>query len=131
MRITVACPAGLVDDANSFAMVMAEGPADAQTYGEPGWQDAQGNLYSAASFVTSDEWVAAAQSALTRPSWDVQPYTVNMTGAERAQAAVVFWHPDMGGSAPQAAPDALTAIAHDDGPEALAMMGLTRVAVTI
>ena len=119
MRITAACPEALIDDANQLAMVLGQGPADALTYGEPKWQDADGNLYAAASFVVRPEWVGGAQSALQRPEWDAEPYKVNMAGAQRAQAALVF------SLAPVlATPSALTAIGGMDGREAIAAMGL-------
>ena len=44
IRITVACPEALIADANHLAMVLAQGPEDGETYGQPGWQDAEGNL---------------------------------------------------------------------------------------
>lgn len=127
MRITAACPVAMRDDANDLAMVLAFGPADANTYGEPSWQDAQGNLYAAASFIAGPNFVPTATSGLQRPSWDQEPYTVNLTGAGRAQAALVFWVANAEESPPQAATDKLTAIAGMEGPEALAAMGLTRV----
>lgn len=130
MRITVACPESLRDDANHFAMVMAFGPADALTYDALGWKDGNGNIYAAASFEAREEWVIAAQASLSRPEWDTEPYTVNMTGAERAQAALVFWVSDGETPPPQASTSALTAIGGMDGIEALAAMGLTRVEVT-
>ena len=127
MRITVACPEGLIPDANHFAMAMSFSEADAQTYRSPVWQDADGNLYAAASFTVREGWVDAAQSTLDRPEWDAEPYTINMTGAGRAQAVLMFWTPADGGAAPQASPDALTAIGGMDGLEALAAMGLSVV----
>ena len=42
MRLTIACPNALRDDANQLAMVLGYGPADAETYGELNWQDAGG-----------------------------------------------------------------------------------------
>lgn len=50
-----------------------------------------------------------------------------MTGAERAQAALVFWTPLSDSPAPQAATGSLTAIGGPDGISALAMMGLEQV----
>jgi len=122
MRITVACPEALIPDANQLAMVLAFSPADELTYGALNWQDAAGNLYTAASFEARDEWVIGAQSELTRPGWDVEPYVVNMTGAGRAQAALVFAQ-----EAVEATPTTLTAIGGMDGLAALAAMGLTLV----
>jgi len=128
IRITVACPEGLRDDANHFAMAVTSGPENARTYGEPYWRDGAGNLYAAASFEARPEWVMATQSSLDRPEWDGD-YTVNMAGAERAQDALVFWTPAMGGDAPQAAPGVLTAIGGMNGPAALAAMGLALVEI--
>lgn len=128
-RITAACPDALRDDANQLAMVLGHGPADANTYGDLNWRDAQGNLYAAASFEARAEWVTAAQSTLQRPAWDVwvdgEGYIINMTGAERAQQALVFWSGD--GAVPQAAPAILVSVGGMRGPAALAAMGLTRV----
>ncbi|WP_417701977.1 hypothetical protein [Pseudophaeobacter sp.] len=126
MRITAAAPAAILDDCNDFAMVLAFGPADNLTYRDPSWQDAEGNLYAVASFLVRPEWISAAQAGLVRPEWDTQPYVINMAGANRAQAALVFWHTGMEVAAPQAATLALTAIGGADGRAALAMMGLFR-----
>ena len=105
MRLTIACPDALRDDANNFAMVLGYGPADAETYGTPNWQDAGGNLYACASLTVSDTFTSAAQSPLQRPAWDTDNH-VNMAGANRAQAALVFSL-----EAVEVAPDKLTACA--------------------
>ena len=125
MRITLSCPEALRPDANNLAMVLAFGPPDALTYGALNWQDADGNLYAAASFLARPEWITAAQSTLQRPEWDTQPYTISMAAANRAQDALVFWSGE--GPIPQAAPGALTAVAGMEGLDALAAMGLARV----
>lgn len=131
-RITVACPEAKIDDANDLAMVTASGPADARTYGEAQWRDTKGNLYTAASFVTGREWASAAQSTIERPEWDGDGgYTVNMAGAERAQKAILFWTPQMGGAVPSARPDKLVAVAGLEGPDALKAMGLQRVELEV
>ena len=40
MRLTIACPEALRDDANQLAMVLVYGPSDAETYVALNWQDA-------------------------------------------------------------------------------------------
>lgn len=121
MRITAACPASLVDAANHLAMCLAASEADGQTYNGLNWQDAQGNLYAAASFEARPEWIAAAQSPLTRPAWDTAE-AINMVAAAQAQAALVF------SLEPVAAdPAKLTAIGGLEGPSAVAAMGITPV----
>lgn len=128
MRITVACPVGMADDANDFAMVMAFGPDDAMTYSPPEYQDGNGARYYAASFEARPEWVQAAQSSLSRPAWDIDQI-IDMNAASRAQAALVFWVPDGETPPPQASTAALTAIGGMGGTDALSAMGLTRIEV--
>jgi hypothetical protein len=125
MRLTIACPEALRDDANQLAMVLGYGPSDALTYGELNWQDAGGKLYACASLIVSDAFTTAAQSGLQRPSWDTDSH-VNMAGANRAQAALMFSLTPV-----TAMPDKLTAFAGDDALSVLAAMGLTQVEVDI
>jgi len=123
MRLTIACPDALRDDANQFAMVLGFGPDDVQTYVALNWQDAGGNLYACASLTVSDAFTTTAQSGLQRPSWDTDSH-VNMDAARRAQAALVFSLTPV-----TAMPDKLTACAGDDALATLAAMGLTQVEV--
>jgi len=125
MRITIACPDALRDDANDLAMVLGYGPDDALTYGALNWQDADGNLYAVASMPVSDAFVTTAQTGLQRPAWDTDNH-VNMAGANRAQAALVFSLEPV-----TAMPDKLTACAGEDSAATLAAMVLTHVVVDI
>jgi hypothetical protein len=136
MRITAACPQALIADANHLAMALCYGPVDALTYGAPNWQDAAGNLYSCASFVTPKNLVERLQSELQRPQWDVVGATadeegighpggdgiIDMDAARRAQAALMY------SLEPVAAmPNKLTACPGADGLAVLAAMGLVRI----
>jgi len=125
MRLTIACPEALRDDANQLAMVLGYGPSDAETYGELNWQDAGGNLYACASLTVSDAFTTTAQSGLQRPAWDTDSH-VNMAGAGRAQAALVFSLTPV-----TAMPDKLTACAGDDALATLAAMGIVPVEVDV
>ena len=125
MRLTIACPEALRDDANNLAMILGYRPDDAETYVGLNWQDAGGNLYACASLIVSDAFTTAAQSGLQRPSWDTDNH-VNMAGANRAQAALVFSLTPV-----TAMPDKLTACAGDDALAVLAAMGLTHVVVDV
>ena len=125
MRITIACPDALRDDVNNLAMVLGYGPSDAETYGELNWQDEDGNLYACASLIVSDTFTTAAQSGLQRPAWDTDNH-VNMAGANRAQAALVFSLTPV-----DAMPDKLTACVGDDAMAVLAAMGLTQIEVDV
>jgi hypothetical protein len=121
MRITCSAPEALVYSANQYAMCLAYGPADGETYRGLSWVDSSGNLYAATSFEARDEWSIAAQAPLVRPAWDVDEI-IDMVAAERGQAALVY-----GTEAILASPAALTAIAGLTGPEAVAAMGLVQV----
>ena len=85
------------------------------------WHDVDGNLYACASLTVSDAFTTASQSPLQRPAWDTNSH-VNMAGANRAQAALVFSLEAVG-----VAPDKLTACVGDDALATLAAMGLTHV----
>ena len=121
MRITASAPEAMVSACNQYAMCLGQSEADGQTYNGLNWQDADGNLYAAASFEARDEWITFAQAPLVRPAWDVNEI-IDMVAAERAQAALVF-----STEAVLASPAALTAIGGMDGVAALAAMGLTAV----
>ena len=125
MRLTIACPDTLRDDANDFAMVLGYGPDDGETYVTLNWQDESGNRYAAASLDVSEAFTTAAQTDLERPEWDTDN-NVNMAGANRAQAALVFSLEHV-----LALPDKLTACAGDDALATLAAMGLTQVEVDV
>lgn len=121
MRITCSCPDALVSDGNQLAMALGFSEADGETYRGLNWQDAQGNLYAAASFEARDEWIAFAQAPLVRPEWDVNE-VIDMVAAAQAQAALVF------SLEPIAAdPAKLTAIGGMEGPDAMVAMGLMPV----
>ena len=121
MRLTIACPDALRDDANDLAMVLGYGPDDALTYDELNWQDDDGNLYAVASLPVSDTFVSTAQSTLSRPAWDFDNI-IDMDAAWWAQAVLVFSLTPV-----MALPDKLTACAGDDALAVLATMGLTQV----
>jgi len=125
MRLTIACPDALRDDANNLAMVLGYGPDDAATYVALNWQDAAGNLYACASLPVSDAFTTTAQATLQRPAWDTDN-VISMAAANRAQAALVFSLTPV-----TAMPDKLTACAGDDALATLAAMGLSQVEVDI
>ena len=124
MRLTIACPDALRDDANNLAMVLGFGPDDARTYGALNWQDEAGNLYACASLPVSDTFTTTAQATLQRPAWDTDN-VISMAAANRAQAALVFSLTPV-----TAMPDKLTACVGDDALGVLTTMGLTQVEVS-
>jgi len=123
MRLTIACPDALRDDANDLAMVLGFGPDDALTYVALNWQDEDGNLYAAASLDVPEAFTTTAQSGLQRPAWDTDN-AISMAAANRAQAALVFSLTPV-----TAMPEKLTACVGDDALATLAAMGLVQVEV--
>ena len=121
IRLTAAASESLVNDANQLAAALGFSEADLQTYRDSVIRDSEGNLYSAASFTTTLAWVQGASVPPVRPPWDTEQ-VVDIDAATRAWAAMVVWLGE--GEIPQASPDALTVLIGDDGPAALAMMGL-------
>lgn len=120
-RLTIACPAALVSDANALGAALGMSMADVETYRALAWQDAQGNRYACASLEVTEAWLEGAQRPLARPEWD-SAAQIDMAAAARAQAAVVL----LTEPAP-AAPTDLTAMIWPEGREAIALMGLTAI----
>lgn len=129
IRITAAASATIIDAANHYAMCIGMSEAEADTYQGLNWQDAQGNLYAATSFMVRPEWLGAAQSPLVRPAWDTGN-VIDMTLAAQGQAALRFWLAGVNSPPPPAAGvGRLTVYGNMGVQEALALMGLTAVEV--
>ena len=118
MRVTIACPEELIEDANQLALCLGLGPEDAQTYGEAVWQDAAGRRYAVASALVSHRFVAVAASELAEPPWGA-----DMTAARRAQAALRVIAPSADPEAPppdpRATPDSIVAVIEEDAAAAV------------
>lgn len=114
MRVTIACPEALIEDANQLARCLGYSADDGLTYGLPIWRDAGGARYAVASGIVSDGFAAAAASPLILPPWGA-----DLEAASRAQAAVTIGLP--------ATPDHLAAFFGDDALAAVAALGVTRV----
>lgn len=111
IRITFACPEAFIPDANQLARVVGYSEADEQTYGEPQYQDADGNLYAVASGLVVDHFADAVSAPLQEPEWGA-----DMDRARRAQALAALGQ--------TAASDHIAAVVGDDVQAALAFLGL-------
>jgi hypothetical protein len=125
MRLTLACPEGLIDQANHMAMVLGRGLPDGNTFGTAVLQDASGARYAAASFEGSEAWLEAACLPLIAPGWDADGVT-DLRKAQVAADRLVIWraHSRPETPPPTAAPGTVVAIAGLSGPEALSAMAL-------
>ena len=123
MRLTIATPAAHIDIANHYAMALGYSEADGETYRNPSWEDADGNLYSVASLSVSEVFVGAATSPLVRPEWDGGE-VIDMTKATQAQGLVTLWSVADGEADPVATTDVILAMFHPDPLAVLALAGL-------
>ena len=58
MRLTIAVPSAHIDIANHYAMALGYSEADGETYRNPSWEDADGNLYAVAPQANPSQIVA-------------------------------------------------------------------------
>ena len=117
MRITVAVPEQHTAISNQLAMALGLSAADANTYTELKYADADDNLYSVASFIASANIADKAQDTLTRPLWDEEE-TIDMSQAEQAKSLVQF--------DTVAGLDVISAVIGDDALASIELMKLTR-----
>lgn len=114
IRITFACPEAFISDANQLARAIGLSADDDKNYGEPQYQDADGNLYAVASGLVEPSFIDTATSPLVEPEWGA-----DMDAAQRAQALAALGQP--------AAPEHIAAVVGDDVAEALAFLGLSLI----
>ena len=127
MRLTIATPAAHVDIANHYAMALGYSEADRLTYRTASWQDAAGNLYSAASLEVSDGFVGLAVRDLPRPDWDTESI-IDRAKVAQSQQLVNLWIPNEEGTLPPlATKNKITAVLGMEGTDAMAAMGLTAI----
>lgn len=125
-RVTVIVPDALIEAANHVHVLLGKSKGF-NTYGEPRWQDAQGNLYA----VSSGLWTDAQITGVTNPDVLSQiepPEGVDMALAAQAQASFELRQAAVSGDTP-ATPMAgvILALAGGSPVELLAEIGIFRV----
>jgi len=123
MRVTIACPESMMNDANAWCTAISHIPGDKHTFQHPVWVDTHGNKYAAASAIVPNDWLDNLTTTLTRPQWDTQPYDINMTGAARTQEHMRVTNTP-------ATPTQITIMTHTNGRKALQAMQLTHADAT-
>lgn len=132
-------PVARAADANALAMILGEGPADAQTYSARSlWALPGGGRVHIATWRQPPDWVARA-ARIARPDWD-QSRHVNLTGARRAALAVRSWRasgavedtgenaaPTLAEFIAAAPPDAILFLVGLDPDAVIAALGAVRV----
>jgi len=131
MRVTIATPEALINAANQLALASGLSEADVNTFGEAKWEDADGNRYSVASGIVSDDYPQIAAGDLTDRAAGAG---ADMTLVQAAQSAVVQWAPvinaetgEMASDPPRAVPGVITAIIHNSAQEAIRLTGLSPI----
>jgi len=106
-QITMIVPEAHRADATALVMALGASVADWQdAFANVTQQDADGGQYALACWDARDGWLAAVTHAPVRPDWDVEPFEVNIAGAERAQALVALHNPVDGAGEPVPVPKA-------------------------
>lgn len=131
IRLTVACHIDDLDDAKNFAVCLGwlNGYTPAEWWGtfNAKYLDAQGREWRVLSLEVAPEFIAntVISEPVERPPEDVNN-EINLTGAQRVQAKLVFWQPtDPPVDMPAADPSIVIAAGGISGTAALAAMGLT------
>ena len=130
-QITMIVPAAHRADATALVMALGASVADWQgAFANVTQQDADGGRYAVACWDARDGWLVDVAHAPVRPDWDVDPYEVNIAGAERARALVREHEPGDGDGEPVPVPQASgeTILVLVGNPEAMvAAAGLVRI----
>jgi len=93
-QITMIVPEAHRADATALVMALGASATDWQdAFANVTQQDADGGQYAVACWDAWDGWMADVAEDPKRPAWDVEPFEVNIAGAERAQALVVLHNP--------------------------------------
>lgn len=112
MRITIACPVELLEDAAQFSRATGYGPDDEYTFAHPSvYSDSEGNEYKVASGMVSPTYLNVANSELVEPSWGA-----DMEAANRIQEIITL--------NTAATPYNVTAVVEEDVILALEILGL-------
>ncbi len=126
IRITIACPEGMVSDANQFALCVGNTPADVQTFGAATWEDGSGERYALASLLAGEVFPQTAAAVLQAPAHSPD---ADVAGAARAQAALQIWAPASPDSFPEVGSGRLVAVIGLDAGLAIPLLGLSPVPV--
>ena len=106
ITVTVACPVGMVDAGNQFALTVGLTEADVDTFGDHSRETIGGNDYYLASLNARASFMHVPYADLSDAATDKG---ATLAQAETAQDALVIWE-EGDGDVPAPAPDKLTVI---------------------
>lgn len=115
MRVTLACPANLIADANQLMRCIGMGPGDDCTFGTAEWRDGAGAPYAVASGIFDLDFSGLAGVELVAPVWGC-----DLAAARRAQGLL--------SPGAVAGPGRIAAALADDPAMALTALGVAALA---
>lgn len=127
IRVTLACPQGLISEANQLMMILGNGPEDGKSFLYANWETDQGVAYCAASTMVGEEWIRRISFKLVRPEWDVEPYVIDLDAAERARYALVTLRAEEVSREALRDTDKIAVVVNMPGRSALNALGLKQI----
>lgn len=122
IRVTIAAPLVMMNDANELASCLGYDKADRLTFTiAPTYCDTEGQLFRVASSIVEDAFLTDATAPLSEPTWGA-----DLVAATRAQSTISL-HVIGDDGDMTAQNNRITAIVGDDAQAAIAAMRLTRV----
>jgi hypothetical protein len=126
MFLTILVPEAHMAAANHLGMCKGYSEADGLSYRGANWKDAQGNLYSTTSLMSS-QFAADPMEPCERPVWDTDG-VVDLTQATAAQGMIRLYTPsDPDSAKPTLGADTIIVVRGPLPLDALAMMGISAV----
>lgn len=115
--VFIKTPEPWIDSANHLACWQGESAADINTFGAPGWLDAEGRACSCVYTVVKDVFLAPTASGQLG---EMPPHAVGIADRDKAQAAFDSLSD----------PDGIRMLVNASVEEALQQLGLTRITST-
>ncbi|MCK0126834.1 hypothetical protein MWU76_20765 [Gelidibacter sp. F2691] len=128
LRITIACPERLIEDANQFALCVGSSAADAQTFSQATWETAQGERFALASLLAGDSFPVAASQPLKAPA---HAPDMDLASATRAQMVLEIWSPMISRMPPALKESAILAVVGIEPKLALPLLELSPIPIEI
>ena len=126
MMLTIIVPEAHMAAANHLGMCKGYSEADGLSYRGANWQDAQGNLYSTTSLMSS-QFAADPMTPCERPEWDTEE-VVDLVQASYAQSLIEVYTPsDPDSTKPTLSSNTIVVVRGPLPLEALSLIGLTTV----
>lgn len=119
VRVTIAVPEAMIDNANQLSGVLGYSEDDKYTFTHMTHRDADGNEYCVASGLVKPSFIDDAQADLVAPAWPV-----DMAAANVARSKLAIWTEEQPFIA---VPEYISAVWGDEVDSALAKLQLEKL----